>query len=203
MKDTGFEKDRLAAFMDAVLAIIMTILVLELPKPDEVSFAGIWALRTTYFCYTLSFFWLGTMWIGIHNEWHYVKTINKPTVWWGLILLFTSSWIPYSISVVAIDNQNVTGQVMYGVSILLVTFAYVALSRSITVCQGDNCDVTLARLDAMRRTKMIPDIIIKLIGMVLTIFVFPTAMSYSVLLAMIWMLIPYPKKPWVKPYCGK
>ena len=194
------DKDRLAAFMDAVLAIVMTILVLELPKPETVSFAGIWALRGAYFCYTLSFFWLGTMWIGIHNEWHYVQKINKATVWWGLILLFTSSWIPYSISIVALDERNVTAQVMYGISILLVTFAYVALSRSVTICQGDACDIHLARLDAMRRTKMIPDIAIKLVGLALTVFVAPTAISYAVLIAMVWMLLPYPKKPWLQPY---
>ena len=196
------EKDRLAAFMDAVLAIIMTILVLELPKPEVVSFAAIWALRGTYFCYTLSFFWLGTMWIGIHNEWHYVKEINKSTVWWGLILLFTSSWIPYSISVVAMDMYNATGQAMYGVSILLVTFAYIALSRTVTICQGESCDIQLARLDAMRRTKLVPDIIVKVIGLILTIFVTPTAISYAVLITMVWMWIPFPKKPLFKPYCG-
>ena len=192
------EKDRLAAFMDAVLAIVMTILVLELPQPEEVSFAGIWAMRGAYFCYTLSFFWLGTMWIGIHNEWHYVKKINRATVWWGLILLFTSSWIPYSISVVSRDIYNVTGQVMYGVSILLVTFAYVALSRSVTLCQGDSCDVQLARLDAMRRTKIIPDIFVKLVGLLLTVFVHPAAISFAVLACMVWMLLPYPKKPLFK-----
>ena len=199
--ESFMEKDRLAAFMDAVLAIIMTILVLELPKPDVVSFAGIYALRNTYFCYALSFFWLGTMWIGIHNEWHYVQKINTATVWWGLILLFTSSWIPYSISVVALDANNVTGQVMYGVSILLVTFAYVVLSRSVTLSQGDSCDIQLARIDAMRRTKILPDILIKLVGLVLTIFVTPTAISWAVLICMIWMLLPFPKKPLFKPYC--
>ena len=140
------------------------------------------------------------MWIGIHNEWHYVQKISRSTVWWGLILLFTSSWIPYSISVVAMDVDNVTGQVMYGISILLVTFAYVALSRSVTLSQGDTCDIQLARLDAMRRTKMVPDIIVKLIGLALTVFVTPTAISFAVLACMIWMLIPYPKKPFFKPY---
>ena len=198
--DSYMEKDRLAAFMDAVLAIIMTILVLALPKPEEVSFSAIWALKETYFCYTLSFFWLGTMWIGIHNEWHYVQKINRATVWWGLILLFTSSWIPYAISVVAMDYSNVTGQVMYGIAILLCTFSYVALSRSVTLSQGDSCDIQLARLDAMRRTKMIPDVIVKLIGLVLTIFVTPTAISFAVLICMIWMLLPWPKKPFFQPY---
>lgn len=53
------DKERLAAFTDAVLAIIMTILVLELEKPEHVTWQGIWALRVNYFAYALSFFWLG------------------------------------------------------------------------------------------------------------------------------------------------
>ena len=52
------EKDRLGAFIDAVLAIIMTILVLELPRPETYDIAGLWALRTNFFAYALSFFWL-------------------------------------------------------------------------------------------------------------------------------------------------
>ena len=63
------DKDRLIAFTDAILAIIMTILVLELKEPETLSLQGLWALKGSYYAYTLSFFWLGTMWIGLHNEW--------------------------------------------------------------------------------------------------------------------------------------
>ena len=67
------DKDRLIAFTDAILAIIMTILVLELQEPESLSLQGLWALKGSYSAYTLSFFWLGTMWIGLHNEWQDVK----------------------------------------------------------------------------------------------------------------------------------
>ncbi len=69
-------KERLAAFTDAVLAIIMTILVLELEKPKHVSLAGLWDLRANFFAYTLSFFWLGLMWSTHHSNWHKVKKSN-------------------------------------------------------------------------------------------------------------------------------
>lgn len=49
-------KERIAAFTDAVLAIIMTILILELEKPNPLSVAGLWALRENFFSYALSFF---------------------------------------------------------------------------------------------------------------------------------------------------
>ena len=73
-------KERLAAFTDAVLAIIMTILVLELEKPKTVNLAGLWALRANFFAYTLSFFWIGLMWTTHHNNWHKVKSVSNATV---------------------------------------------------------------------------------------------------------------------------
>jgi len=184
------EKDRLAAFMDAVLAIIMTILVLELPKPAEVSFAGVWALRESYLCYILSFFWLGTMWINLHNEWHHVSQINARVVWWGIILLFCSSWIPYAISIVGLDTSNRVGQFLYGVSVLLVTFASIALSRSLAKCHTDDEDACLHTVHALFMIRVIPDILVKLIGIVLTLTVWPGAVSWAVLVTMLWMQIP-------------
>lgn len=186
-------KDRLAAFMDAVLAIIMTILVLELPKPEAVTAEAIWGLRDTYLCYILSFFWLGVMWVNLHNEWHQIQVINKKVVWLGLILLFVSSWIPYSISVVNIDPGNKLGQGLYGISVLLVTFANLALSMSLYRCHVDMEICTIPRFHHILMVKYIPDIVIKLIGLALTLTVFPQAVMIAVLAAMLWIFIPVEK----------
>lgn len=59
-------KERLVALIDAVLAIIMTLLILNLQKPAEPTLAGFWALRNSYFSYTLSFFWLGILWLSLN-----------------------------------------------------------------------------------------------------------------------------------------
>lgn len=185
------EKDRLAAFMDAVLAIIMTILVLELPKPAEVSFEAMWALRSSYFCYILSFFWLGTMWVNLHNEWHLVSNISNGVVWWGIVLLFCSSWIPYAISVVGMDADSTVGQFMYGISVFLVTFANLGISHALEKCHGDEENAQTAEMIALRRKKVLPDIAVKLVGMILTLTVYPRAMSWAVLITMLWMQIPF------------
>ena len=184
------EKDRLAAFMDAVLAIIMTILVLELPKPEEVSFSAIWALRGSYFSYILSFFWLGTMWIYLHNEWSEVRSISKSVVWWGIILLFCSSWIPYAISVVGLDSDNPVGQFLYGVSVLLVTFANIGLSRALLKCHAEEEGSCLHINYLLNKKKIAPDILLKIIGIILSATVWPRAVLWSVLATMIWMHIP-------------
>ena len=69
-------KDRLAAFTDAILAIIMTILVLELEKPTEASWTAVWALRQSFVSYIISFFWLGAMWVNLHSQWQRIKRID-------------------------------------------------------------------------------------------------------------------------------
>ena len=87
-------KERLIAFTDAVLAIIMTILVLELKRPDPISWQALWDLGTNFFAYTISFFWLGTMWVNLHRSWDVVDKINSNLVWSSIVLLFFSSFSP-------------------------------------------------------------------------------------------------------------
>ena len=81
-------KERLVAFMDAVLAIIMTILILELKKPEAATLKALWNLEVDFFAYTISFFWLGTMWINLHNECHKIKYITTSIIWTNVVLLF-------------------------------------------------------------------------------------------------------------------
>ncbi|MCR5309787.1 MAG: DUF1211 domain-containing protein [Lachnospiraceae bacterium] len=100
------KKERVAAFTDAVLAIIMTILVLALEKPELPTLSALWKLRYSFFSYTLSFFWLGSMWVNIHNEWETIEKINGKTLWVTLILLFFCSVIPYATDLVSHDFNN-------------------------------------------------------------------------------------------------
>ena len=72
------EKERLGAFIDAVLAIVMTILVLELEKPKTFDLQGLWELRTNFLAYGISFFWLGAMWVNIHSSSHLIKKVPIP-----------------------------------------------------------------------------------------------------------------------------
>ena len=88
-------KDRLTAFTDAILAIIMTILVLELEKPSAPTLEALWALRTSIFSYTISFFWLGAMWVNLHSQWQKVERVDNHVVWCSIVMLFFSSFFPW------------------------------------------------------------------------------------------------------------
>ena len=115
------EKERLVTFTDAVLAIIMTILVLELKKPTEPTLAQLWALRESFLAYALSFFWLGSMWIALHNTWSKANTISTIVIGWNIVLLFLLSLIPYTTSLVSIYYDNKVIQGLYGVVVILIS----------------------------------------------------------------------------------
>lgn len=74
-------KGRLEAFADAVLAIIITILALELEKPAHLTYRGFLELWPNYIAYAISFFWLGAMWINMHNDWYNVE--RSPREYYG------------------------------------------------------------------------------------------------------------------------
>ena len=125
------KKDRVAAFTDAVLAIIMTVLVLELEKPTTINLSSFWELKHSFFSYTLSFFWLGSMWVNIHNEWQGIAKITSKALWVTLVLLFFCFLIPYATDLVSRDFHNKVAQGFYGLFVLGVTFSNVWLSHVI------------------------------------------------------------------------
>lgn len=94
-------KERVVAFTDAVLAIIMAILVLDLDKPDPLTWSGFGKLWPQFLAYAFSFFWLGSMWVHLHIEWSGVRLVDQPVLWTSITLLFFCSLIPYSTSLVA------------------------------------------------------------------------------------------------------
>ena len=185
-------KERLMAFTDAVLAIVMTILVLELERPEAATLAALWALKENFFAYALSFFWLGTMWVNLHNEWHGVTQVSRSVVWWSVVVLFFSSLIPYAIRFVNVDYHSSVTQGFYGVMVLLVTFANVGLSRALELAHQE--ETATKEEIAGNRRRLYLDIAIKLAGMILTLTVYPPAMMICVLLTMVLMMLPGRRK---------
>ena len=95
--------DRLGAFNDAVLAIVMTIIVLEFEVPDPLTMEALFGMWREVFAYALSFFWLGAMWVNQHNFWHRIERVSTKTILCDLVMLFFSSFFPLTTHMVA-DN---------------------------------------------------------------------------------------------------
>ncbi|SHE24134.1 TMEM175 family protein [Actinomyces glycerinitolerans] len=181
-------KERLAAFTDAVLAIVMTVLVLELPQPQAATLAGLWELRVDFLAYALSFMWLGTMWINIHHEWDAVEKISPATSWASLIMLFFASFFPWTTAFVSDHVMSATAQVFYGVVVLAVTASNLVMYR--TLVAADPANPALALQLRTRERWMAGDVLIKVAGMVVAALWYPPAMMIAVLLAGIVFAVP-------------
>lgn len=174
-------KERLVTFTDAILAIIMTILVLDLDKPETPNFAGLWELRENYFAYALSFFWLGTMWINLTKEWKDVEKVNNPVLWWNIVMLFFASLIPYVTNYAGINFYDAFAQSFYAVIIILVSTCNLILS--VYVARANKEDVDLyERIKTLNRW-MFVDIVFKICGWLLGLWIYPPIAMFTIVVA--------------------
>lgn len=174
-------KDRLCAFMDAILAIIMTILVLELEKPAAANFSALWDLRLSFLAYVVSFFWLGAMWVNLHGGWQRVECVSHSTVWWTIIMLFCSSLIPYVTNFVSNHFMSSFAQLCYSIVVLTVTLSNIALNRSVAKANSENKELYQRFMEAEKMLWL--DIGIKAIGMLAAIFLYPPAAMIGIMIA--------------------
>lgn len=181
------KKERLVAFTDAVLAIVMTILILELEKPSEPTVEALWALKENFYAYTLSFFWLGSMWVKLHHIWNDVNIISTKVMWWNIVLLFFASLIPYTTSLVSRNFGNAVIQAFYGITVILLTMVNGILTNVLLDANKDNKQ--LQKTTRKYKEILILDIDIKVIGFVLAITIYPPAMTISVLIAAIFTAV--------------
>ena len=181
-------KERLAAFMDAILAIIMTILILELKKPETATLKALWNLRVDFFAYTLSFFWLGTMWVNLHYEWHKIKYITPAVVWANVVLLFFSSFFPYVTSFVTSYYNSSVAQGFYGIIVLAVTFCNI-ISGHLIGKANRNDEKSQESLKIRMRWLSI-DIIIKIMGLIISCTFYSPAMMISVYITLLGIVLP-------------
>ena len=181
-------KERLAAFMDAILAIIMTILILELKKPETATIKALWNLRVDFFAYTLSFFWLGTMWVNLHNEWHKIKYITPSIVWVNVVILFFSSFFPYVTSFVTSYYNSSVAQGFYGIIVLAVTFCNIISLYLIEKVNKHDKELQESLKTMIRWIKV--DISIKIIGLIISCIFYPPAMMISVYITLFGIAFP-------------
>ena len=180
------KKDRLIALTDAVLAIIMTILILELEKPTTPSLQAFWDLQQNFFAYFLSFFWLGSLWMALNTLWEKVEKISQRVIWCNLYLLFFVSFMPYATGIVSNHFMNHTAQLFYGLIVIMSTVANWFLHKVIDKPNMDQKE--LLEATAQYRKSLIPDLIIKGVGLILSLILYPPIMMYSVLIAAFYII---------------
>ena len=136
-------KNRLEAFSDGVLAIIITIMVLELKVPHGADLSVLVPLLPVFLSYVLSFVYIGIYWNNHHHLLHTVGHVSGGILWANLHLLFWLSLFPISTGWMGENHFAAVPSAMYGVVLLMASIAYWLLQRTIINSQGQ--DSLLAR----------------------------------------------------------
>jgi TMEM175 potassium channel family protein len=135
-------KTRLEAFSDGVIAIIITVMVLELRVPRGPQLAALRPLVPVFLSYVLSFIFLGIYWNNHHHMLQAVKHVNGPVLWANLHLLFWLSLIPFVTGWMGENHFASWPVALYGAALLLAAIAYFILARTLISLHGR--DSTLA-----------------------------------------------------------
>ena len=130
-------KGRLEAFSDGVLAIIITIMVLELKVPHGAEFSVLDQLLPTFLSYILSFIYVGIYWNNHHHMLHLTTQVNGAMLWANLHLLFWLSLTPFVTAWMGENHFAAAPTALYGVVLLMAALAYWVLQRTIIVAQGE------------------------------------------------------------------
>jgi uncharacterized membrane protein len=129
-------KGRLEAFSDGVIAILITIMVLELSVPQGSGWGGLAPLVPVLLTYLLSFVFLGIYWNNHHHMFHACDRINGTILWANLHLLFWLSLVPFVTRWIGANHRAPAPTAAYGVVLLLAGVAYVILQNAIIAEQG-------------------------------------------------------------------
>ena len=129
-------KNRLEAFSDAVLAIVITIMVLELRVPHEPTWHGFADVFPTFLSYLLSFVYVGIYWNNHHHMIHLADRVNGGILWANLHLLFWLSLVPFSTRWMDESGFVQVPVLVYGINLLCAGIAYVILQQALIRQQG-------------------------------------------------------------------
>lgn len=137
-------KNRLEAFSDGVLAIIITIMVLELKVPHSADWAALAKLLPVFLSYVLSFVYVAIYWNNHHHLMHTVTYVNAGILWANTHLLFWLSLIPFATGWMGENHFAKLPTALYGVALLMPAIAYYVLQKVIVRSQGTASPLAVA-----------------------------------------------------------
>ena len=178
-------KNRLEAFSDGVIAIIITIMVLELKVPHGESIDTLAPLIPVFLSYVLSFIYVGIYWNNHHHMLHACHKVTGPILWANLHLLFWLSMFPFATGWMGENHFAATPSALYGVVLLMAAIAYLLLQQLIIASQGPDSLLKKA-VGGDWKGKMSP--VIYAIGIPLAFWSQWISLALYVLVALVWLV---------------
>ena len=182
-------KTRLEAFSDGVIAIIITIMVLEMKVPHGEDLNALVPLIPVFLSYVLSFVFVGIYWNNHHHMLHTVKTVSGGVLWSNLHLLFWLSLFPFATGFMGENHFAATPSALYGFVLLGAALSYTMLQMAIIRAQGKD---SLLHAAVGGDWKGKASLVFYVVGIISTFMVPYVAEVFYVAVALIW-LVPDPR----------
>ena len=182
-------KGRLEAFSDGVLAIVITIMVLELRPPEGTTFEDLFALWPQILAYAMSFAYIAIYWVNHHHLFQAVRAVNGIVLWANILLLFALSLVPF---VTAWMGEHAFGPntvAVYNFVLILPALSYTLLVQALLRAPGQSA--TLAEALADNRKGQL-SLLLYLIALAVSLFVPLIAVAIDVIVAITW-IVPDPR----------
>jgi uncharacterized membrane protein len=181
-------KGRLEAFSDGVIAIIITIMVLEIKVPHEVSLEALYKLFPVFISYVISFLYVGIYWNNHHHLLQSVKKVDGHVLWSNMFLLFSLSLIPFASGWMGENHFEGLTVVLYGVVLFLCAIAYYGLTLSLL--KNHSIDSTIHKAIGNKFKERI-SLVGYILGLILCAWAPLVSVGIYSLVALIWL---YPDK---------
>ena len=181
------ETNRFETFFDAIIAIVITVLVLKIPQPASPTLGAFLELETMYVAYFISFLILYNLWYANHNLFGLVEIIDNTTLWIYGMMTFVISLIPYFTIWVANNFYSVPAETMFGIIFIVTHILNTLATRA--VYRSNPYNQNLQKINHNSYYMNLPLIIIA-IGFILTYTVYVPGIYYACLISIIlWILI--------------
>ncbi|MGG1553936.1 TMEM175 family protein [Paenibacillus ferrarius] len=177
--------NRMEAFSDGVLAIIITIMVLEFKVPEGHDWHSLTGLIPKIMSYIVSFVYVGIYWNNHHHLLHTVRRINGKLMWLNMLLLFCLSLVPFTTAWMGESHFAPTPTALYGIVLLMAAVAYMFLQRAI-IGQHPADSVIVSAMGKDLKGKLSP--ILYLLAIIMAYIAPWVSCFFFVLVAVVWFV---------------
>ncbi|WP_295722052.1 TMEM175 family protein [uncultured Methanobrevibacter sp.] len=190
------ETDRFEALGDGILAIIITLIILEIPLPSTPSFAGLWNMKLEFLAYFISFLVVFNMWNSHHNLFNLIHKLHNSTVWMSGISLLILGFLPYFTTMVSNNFYSFFAQGCFGFIFVISHIHYILQAKLLTHNEPGNIALIVYLENGVKYSYI--ELIIFAIIYILGYFIYPPIIMVGCLLAMIFWIFNDQLLPLIK-----